>query len=308
MKKLPRVLIVEDESAIAELIAVNLRHNGFQPVWAADGEAAQRELDAVLPDVILLDWMLPGQSGLALSRKWRADARTKMVPILMLTARGDEPDKIAGLDAGADVEPQPAAGGTGRLDERVHHVVDEDVVAGVAAVPEHLRRPALQQRLQRINIRVPAAPMPVDVTALTTLFHLDAFRLDEVLEQLPSFLDADSPAGLRRGGGSARGFYRHDDDIASFVLQHPGEVDSALMAGFVEELLLRQGPALLRYKGVLALRGDERRVVLQGVHRLSGSDYGAPWSEGEQRHTTLVLIGRNLDEDGIRNAFRLACR
>ena len=167
---------------------------------------------------------------------------------------------------------------------------------------------ALQQRLQRINIRVPITPMPADAPALTALFHLDAFRLDEVLEQLPSFLDADSPAGLRRGGGSARGFYRHDDDIASFVLQHPGEVDSALMAGFVEELLLRQGPALLRYKGVLALRGDERRVVLQGVHRLSGSDYGVPWSEGEQRHTTLVLIGRRLDEEGIRNAFRLACR
>jgi two-component system phosphate regulon response regulator PhoB len=102
MKKLPRVLIVEDEAAIAELIAVNLRHNGFSPVWASDGEAAQRELDAVLPDVILLDWMLPGQSGVALAKKWRADGRTKAVPILMLTARSDEPDKIAGLDAGAD--------------------------------------------------------------------------------------------------------------------------------------------------------------------------------------------------------------
>ena len=102
MKKFPRVLIVEDEPAIAELIAVNLRHNGFAPIWAEDGDAAQRELDAVLPDVILLDWMLPGQSGLQLARKWRADARTKPVPILMLTARGDEPDKVAGLDAGAD--------------------------------------------------------------------------------------------------------------------------------------------------------------------------------------------------------------
>ncbi len=101
MKK-PRVLIVEDESAIAELIAVNLRHNGFEPVWAEDGAGAQRELDAVLPDVVLLDWMLPGQSGLVLARKWRTDARTKAVPILMLTARGDEPDKISGLDAGAD--------------------------------------------------------------------------------------------------------------------------------------------------------------------------------------------------------------
>jgi two-component system phosphate regulon response regulator PhoB len=92
MKPSPRVLIVEDEPAIAELIAVNLRHNGFQPVWAEDGASAQRELDAVLPDVILLDWMLPGQR-LALARKWRADSRTKAVPILMLTARGDEPTR-----------------------------------------------------------------------------------------------------------------------------------------------------------------------------------------------------------------------
>jgi two-component system, OmpR family, phosphate regulon response regulator PhoB len=102
MKHQPRVLVVEDESAIAELIAVNLRHNGFQPIWAADGDAAQRELDAVLPDVILLDWMLPGLSGVQLARKWRADARTKGVPILMLTARSDESDKVMGLDAGAD--------------------------------------------------------------------------------------------------------------------------------------------------------------------------------------------------------------
>jgi two-component system phosphate regulon response regulator PhoB len=102
MKSHPRVLIVEDEPSIAELISVNLRHNGFAPIWAEDGVAAQRELDAVLPDVILLDWMLPGQSGLALARKWRAESRTRIIPILMLTARGDEPDKVAGLDAGAD--------------------------------------------------------------------------------------------------------------------------------------------------------------------------------------------------------------
>ena len=102
MRKLPRVLVVEDEPAIAELIAVNLRHNGFVPVLAEDGEAAQRELDAALPDAILLDWMLPGQSGLQLARQWRGDSRTQAVPILMLTARGDEPDKVAGLDAGAD--------------------------------------------------------------------------------------------------------------------------------------------------------------------------------------------------------------
>ncbi|MDB5857681.1 MAG: putative response regulator, OmpR [Ramlibacter sp.] len=102
MQRQPRILIVEDEPAIAELVAVNLRHNGLSPVWAEDGEAAQREIDAVLPDAILLDWMLPGQSGVALARRWRADPRTKAIPILMLTARGDESDKVSGLDAGAD--------------------------------------------------------------------------------------------------------------------------------------------------------------------------------------------------------------
>jgi two-component system phosphate regulon response regulator PhoB len=102
MRNLPRILIVEDEPAIAELIAVNLRHNGFQPVWAMDAESAQREVDEVLPDVILLDWMLPGESGLSLAKRWRASVRSKAVPILMITARGDEPDRVAGLDAGAD--------------------------------------------------------------------------------------------------------------------------------------------------------------------------------------------------------------
>jgi two-component system phosphate regulon response regulator PhoB len=102
MRHQPGVLIVEDEPAIAELIAVNLRHNGFRPTWAMDSVSAQCELDAVLPDVILLDWMLPGESGLTLAKRWRAAPRTKSVPIIMLTARGDEMDRVAGLDAGAD--------------------------------------------------------------------------------------------------------------------------------------------------------------------------------------------------------------
>jgi len=102
MRKLPRVLVVEDEPSIAELIAVNLRHNGFAPTVVYDGSAAQREVDAVLPDLILLDWMLPGESGASLARQWRKNDRTKSVPIIMLTARSDESDKIQGLDAGAD--------------------------------------------------------------------------------------------------------------------------------------------------------------------------------------------------------------
>lgn len=102
MRNMPAVLVVEDESAIAELIAVNLRHNGFRPTWAMDSISAQLEIDAAVPDLILLDWMLPGESGLVLAKRWRENPRTKAVPIIMLTARGDESDRVAGLDAGAD--------------------------------------------------------------------------------------------------------------------------------------------------------------------------------------------------------------
>jgi two-component system phosphate regulon response regulator PhoB len=96
------VLVIEDESAIAELIAINLRHAGFEVTLAATADQAQAAVDAVLPDLVLLDWMLPGQSGVTLARQWRSQTRTKELPIIMLTARADETDKIAGLDAGAD--------------------------------------------------------------------------------------------------------------------------------------------------------------------------------------------------------------
>jgi len=96
------VLVVEDESAIAELIAINLRHAGFEVTIVADSEAAQREIDRVLPDLVLLDWMLPGMTGIQLARRWRSDARTRELPLIMLTARAEEADTITGLDAGAD--------------------------------------------------------------------------------------------------------------------------------------------------------------------------------------------------------------
>ena len=97
-----RVLVVEDESAIAELISINLRHAGYEVRVAATSDQAQLEIDRVLPDLVILDWMLPGQSGLALAKRWRADSRTRELPLIMLTARAAEGDKVAGLDAGAD--------------------------------------------------------------------------------------------------------------------------------------------------------------------------------------------------------------
>ena len=97
-----RVLVVEDEPAIAELMAINLRHAGHEVVVAGTADEALLQVDRVLPDVVVLDWMLPGQSGLALAKRWRSQSRTRELPIILLTARADESDKIAGLDAGAD--------------------------------------------------------------------------------------------------------------------------------------------------------------------------------------------------------------
>ena len=96
------VLVVEDEPAIAELIAMNLRHAGHGVSVVGDAEAAIAAVDRVLPDLVLLDWMLPGRSGVALARQWRADSRTRELPIIMLTARSEESDRVGGLDAGAD--------------------------------------------------------------------------------------------------------------------------------------------------------------------------------------------------------------
>jgi two-component system phosphate regulon response regulator PhoB len=97
-----RILVVEDEPAIAELISINLRHAGFEVTIAGDAEQAQVAVDGILPSLVVLDWMLPGQSGLALARAWRTQPRTRELPIIMLTARADEADKVTGLDAGAD--------------------------------------------------------------------------------------------------------------------------------------------------------------------------------------------------------------
>ena len=96
------VLVVEDESAIAELIAINLRHAGHDVTLAATAEQAQVAIGGALPDLVLLDWMLPGESGLQLAKRWRADPRTRDLPIILLTARAEESDKVVGFDAGAD--------------------------------------------------------------------------------------------------------------------------------------------------------------------------------------------------------------
>ena len=96
------ILIVEDEPAIQELLALNIIQAGHQPIRALTVEQAQLIMQDTIPDLILLDWMLPGMSGIEFARKLKADEISKSIPIIMLTARGEEADKIRGLEVGAD--------------------------------------------------------------------------------------------------------------------------------------------------------------------------------------------------------------
>ncbi|MDA8329521.1 MAG: phosphate regulon transcriptional regulator PhoB [Betaproteobacteria bacterium] len=96
------ILLVEDESGIQELIKLNLTQAGHAVICADSAEQALMLIRQSLPDMVLLDWMLPGMSGIELARIFRSDARMKNVPIIMLTARGDERDKVLGLETGAD--------------------------------------------------------------------------------------------------------------------------------------------------------------------------------------------------------------
>ena len=97
-----RILIVEDEPAIRDMLVFALRKGEFDPVYAGDAREAQAAIADRVPDLILLDWMLPGTSGIELARRWRKEEMTRDVPIIMLTARGEENDRVSGLDAGVD--------------------------------------------------------------------------------------------------------------------------------------------------------------------------------------------------------------
>ncbi|GBL31793.1 phosphate regulon transcriptional regulator PhoB [Candidatus Methylopumilus planktonicus] len=96
------ILIVEDESPILELLALNISQAGYNPLRAISAEHAEKLINEALPDIILLDWMLPGMSGIDFAKKLRSNALTKTIPIIMLTARSDELDKVKGLEIGAD--------------------------------------------------------------------------------------------------------------------------------------------------------------------------------------------------------------
>lgn len=130
----PRVLIVEDEEAQAELLRYNFDREGFDVVLAGDAEEALISVDEFQPDLVLLDWMLPGTSGITVCQRLRARPETKALPIIMLTARGEEADRVRGLESGAD-------------DYVVKPFLPSELVARVRAVLRRSRPALSEERL-----------------------------------------------------------------------------------------------------------------------------------------------------------------
>jgi two-component system phosphate regulon response regulator PhoB len=134
---LTHVLVVEDDVAIQELIRFTLQQAGFAVTAFGEAESALAELRNALPDAVMIDWMLPGMSGLALARRLREEPRTRPLPILMVTARGEEADRVAGLEQGADdyiVKPFSPRELVARLNavlrRRAPELADAELVAG----------------------------------------------------------------------------------------------------------------------------------------------------------------------------------
>ncbi len=167
---------------------------------------------------------------------------------------------------------------------------------------------ALSERLRRINIRAPIAPSPGDADILAQLLDLKAFFLDDLLEIDNGFFAGHHPDGRRRGGGDPPTTEPGaDDDVSSLVLRHTGPVDLERIGSFVENLLAAKGNDMLRYKGILAIRDKPERLIFQGVHKITGFDYGRAWTADETPESVVVIIGRRLDRAEIEAAFQAAC-
>ncbi|HEY5801590.1 MAG TPA: GTP-binding protein [Burkholderiaceae bacterium] len=164
----------------------------------------------------------------------------------------------------------------------------------------------LTARLKRINPRAPVARVDFGKVAIAEVLDIKGFNLNDKLEVDPAFLQAEQEEqehvhdehcghGHEHGHGHASG--HHTDDIAAFVFRSDRPFDPLKLDEFLGGLVQVYGPQMLRYKGVLAMQGADRKVVFQGVHQLMGSDLGAKWGENETPASKMVFIGKNLPKD-----------
>lgn len=142
---------------------------------------------------------------------------------------------------------------------------------------------ALRQRLTRMNPRAPIREAHFGAAALKELLDIRGFNLNAILEIEPDFLNDVSHA--------------HDDDVTSFVFREDQALDLARLEDFLGSMVQVYGAQMMRYKGVLHVQGEHRRVVFQGVHMLMGAEMGNVWKKGEIRHSKMVFIGKDLPRE-----------
>ena len=144
---------------------------------------------------------------------------------------------------------------------------------------------ALRQRVLKMNPRAKMGVAKHGVSSVDDLFDIRGFNLNSILEIEPDFLtDVD---------------HEHDDEVTSFVFRESRPLRLEPLEDFMDGLVQIYGVNLMRYKGVLNIRGQERRVVFQGVHMLMGSELGSAWRPGEKRESKMVFIGKNMPKDSI---------
>ena len=179
------ILIVEDEPAIRQMIAFALQRSGFEVCEAFDARQAREALANQRPDLILIDWMLPDTSGLELTRSVKRDRHTRELPIIMLTARAEEADKVTGLDSGADdyiTKPFSPR----ELIARIHAVLRRSGAAGLDHIVE-FDALKLDQQGQRITVggqTVPLGPTEYRMLEFFMTHPERVFSRDQLLDRL----------------------------------------------------------------------------------------------------------------------------
>lgn len=168
----PYILVVEDEDALATLLTYNLEKESFRVEHAGDGEEALLKVEEETPDLILLDWMLPKVSGVEVCRQLRARAETKRTPVLMLTARGEESDKVRGLDTGAD-------------DYVVKPFAINELTARIRALLRRTRPELVEERLEYADIILDRGSRRVTRQGHNVHLGPTEFRLLDFLMQRP---------------------------------------------------------------------------------------------------------------------------
>ncbi|MBN9429421.1 MAG: GTP-binding protein [Burkholderiales bacterium] len=159
---------------------------------------------------------------------------------------------------------------------------DRILMSKVDLVDEGTQR-QLKERLMRINPRAPIKPVHFGDAPIDEILDIRGFNLNAILEIDPEFLTSDE--------------HDHDDAVQSFVFRSARPFDPAKLEDFLSGLIQVYGPDMLRYKGVLYMKGSDRQTVFQGVHMMMGADSGRKWQPGEKRSSKMVFIGRNLPKD-----------